>query len=534
MPDEDDKREVSDRVWRAAAVAILIAGALLRLYDLDLVPLHHDEGVNGGFVKILVREGVYQYDPENYHGPTLFYLSAVIPWVSKLLFGSVSGDRYGLTTFTIRFVPAAFGIATIGLILLLRKRMGTIAVLTAAATLAVSPGAVYLSRYFIHESLLVFFTLAAVIVALKFYETASSAYLLLLATLAGLTFATKETAIISAGVLVTALAITLALTRFRESRERAEPAQSESEKTASPRSIVVRSGGAAGVAIVAVAGLSVFVAVNILLYSSFLTNYPEGVYDAVKTFAFWSRTGTRVQTQPWSTYLIWMWRKETVIFLLGSAGIALALWRRSNRFAVFTTLWALGLIAVYSIVPYKTPWLMLNFVLPLALSSGYLLQELYTCANNTARKLMPLAIAFVAIGFSTYQTISLNFFRYDDPSYVYVYVHTYREFLPLVDQIERLSKQAGTGEQTEIVVTASQYWPLPWYLRNYSSVKYYGRVVQSAAPIVVGSIDQQPYLQSFLGPGYIPVKSNSNLLGTFPLRPRIELILFVRRDIAVR
>jgi uncharacterized protein (TIGR03663 family) len=530
MPDEDEKREVSDRVWRAAAVVILIVSVVLRLYDLDLVPLHHDEGVNGGFVKLLVREGVYQYDPENYHGPTLFYLSAVIPWISKLLFGSGAGDRYGLTTFNIRFVTSAFGIATVGLILLLRRRMGSVAVLTAAAAFAVSPGAVYLSRYFIHESLLVFFTLAAVIVALKFYETAKPGFLLLLAALAGLTFATKETAIITAGVLLIAWAITFGI--FRRPRKTDGGLENDFEKTGSASSMIVRGGGPSGVAILAIAGLSVFVAINILLYSSFFANYPKGVYDAVNTFAFWSKTGTRVQTHPWSTYLIWMWRKETVVLLLGSAGIALALWRRRERFAVFTALWALGLIAAYSIIPYKTPWLMLNFLLPLALSSGYLLQELYTGASNTARKLIPLTIACAALGLSTYQTISLNFFHYDDHSYVYVYVHTVREFLPLVDQIERISQQAGTGEQTEIVVTAPQYWPLPWYLRNYSGAKYYGRMVQSEAPIVVASIDQLPFLQSFLGQGYVLVKSNSNPLGTFPLRPRNELVLFVRRDIA--
>ena len=297
MPDEDKKREVSDRVWRAAAVAILIAGALLRLYDLDLVPLHHDEGVNGGFVKILVREGVYEYDPENYHGPTLFYLSAVIPWVSKLLFGSVAGDRYGLTTFNIRLVTAIFGIATVGLILLLRRRLGTITVLTAATALAVSPGAVYLSRYFIHESLLVFFTLAAVIAAMKFYETAKPGYVLLLATLAGLTFATKETAIITAGVLLIAWAITF-VTRFRESRKTEDPEVSESEKTGSPRSIIVRGGGPSGTAILAIAGLSVFVAVNIVLYSSFFTNYPKGVYDAVIHLCLLEQNGNAGSSAP--------------------------------------------------------------------------------------------------------------------------------------------------------------------------------------------------------------------------------------------
>jgi len=43
------------------------------------VPLHHDEGVNGNFLVRLVREGAYNYDPANYHGPTLYYFAAVMP-----------------------------------------------------------------------------------------------------------------------------------------------------------------------------------------------------------------------------------------------------------------------------------------------------------------------------------------------------------------------------------------------------------------------------------------------------------------------
>ncbi len=86
-------------------IAIFLIAAVLRLYDLNLVPLHHDEGVNGNFLVRLVREGAYTYDPANYHGPTLYYFSAIIPWITKLLFGNSARDNYGLTTFTIRLVP---------------------------------------------------------------------------------------------------------------------------------------------------------------------------------------------------------------------------------------------------------------------------------------------------------------------------------------------------------------------------------------------------------------------------------------------
>lgn len=180
-----------ERYWRIGVIAIFLIAAVLRLYDLNLVPLHHDEGVNGNFLVRLVREGVYQYDPQNYHGPTLYYFSAFIPWVTKLFFGNSARDTYGLTTFTIRLIPALFGLATIGLVFLLRRRLGTVATLTAALMLAVSPGAVYLSRYFIHETLFVFFTLGIVVAGVWLYDKRNPSFLIPAAASAALLFATK-------------------------------------------------------------------------------------------------------------------------------------------------------------------------------------------------------------------------------------------------------------------------------------------------------------------------------------------------------
>ena len=192
--------EISERAWRLSALAILLVGAFLRLVNLSLVPLHHDEGVNGNFLVTLVRERTYFYDPQNYHGPTLYYFSAIIPWIVRFFGGKAAGDRYGLTTFNIRLVTVAFGIATIWLALLLRKRIGEIGALSAAALIAISPGAVYLSRYFIHESLFVFFTFGIVVAALKYYDTGRSLYLILASISTALMVATKETWIMNGPV----------------------------------------------------------------------------------------------------------------------------------------------------------------------------------------------------------------------------------------------------------------------------------------------------------------------------------------------
>ncbi len=524
--------KVNQVVWRTGAAAILIASALLRLYDLNLVPLHHDEGVNGIFLVHLVNEGFYQYDPQNYHGPTLYYFAALIPWISKLLFGTTFEATYGLTTFTIRFVTASFGVATIGLVLTLRRHLGTIAALSGAVLLTISPGTVYLSRYFIHEPLLVFFTLAVVVTALRFRESGRPSCLLLTAAFAAILFATKETAIIAAGVLLIALASTSVLARWRETSEDPATNKGGSRPTMRERlrSSTERLGGLSALTILSIAALSLFLTIAIFFYSSFFTNYPKGLYDALKTFEFWTKTGTRIHVNPWWTYFAWMLKDEAPLMLLGTAGVVLAIWRGSNRFAVFTALWTIGTFATYSLIPYKTPWLMLNFHLPLAIIGGYAFEEIYQQARARKQPLAPLLIGVLMFGVSSYQMLMLNFVNYDDDQEVYVYVHTRRDIFPLLAEIDSIAKRAGTGTQSPITITSLDYWPLPWYLRHYPFVQY-GKTNLFNETMVIGPANQQLPLLASLGSRYQQIRSGLNPAGTYTLRPGVELVLFMRSDL---
>ncbi len=74
QPTTDNRQPVTDTLWLVACSIITAIAAFLRFYNLELKPMHHDEGVNGFFLTTLVREGVYKYDPQNYHGPTLYYI----------------------------------------------------------------------------------------------------------------------------------------------------------------------------------------------------------------------------------------------------------------------------------------------------------------------------------------------------------------------------------------------------------------------------------------------------------------------------
>lgn len=523
--------DISESSWKIGVLGILALGTFLRIYNLNLVPLHHDEGVNGNFLVKLVRDGIYQYDPANYHGPTLYYFSAFVPWLLKLFFGTAARETYGLNTIAIRLVPALFGVATIGLIFFLRKHIGSVATLSAALLLAVSPGAVYLSRYFIHETLFVFFTLGIVIAMLRCYSERNPFYLLFAAASAALLFATKETAIISVVVLLIALAMTLLYARLF-SRAPAPPKSKRKQKTTSGGGfgeVIEELGGPLNSSIWVLLALLIFAGLNIVFYSSFFTNYPKGVYDALRTFDFWSKTGKESHVHPITTYVKWLFQQESPLLLLGSLGALVAVVRPKRPVALFCGLWAFGLIAAYSLVPYKTPWLALSFLPPLAITAGYAIQAVYEGDRRQLR--LPAVLLFGALCVSTYQTIDLNFVNYDNDNtyYVYVYAHTKRDTNALVEQIDKIARETNGGT-TGITIMSPDYWPLPWYLRNYSRVGYYGRLTQATEPIVIASEAQRSDVEASLGSQYELVSSGSPT-GSFALRPGVDLLLYVKRGL---
>jgi len=524
--------DLPENVWRIGVIAIFLIAAVLRLYNLNLVPLHHDEGVNGNFLVRLVREGAYNYDPANYHGPTLYYFSAIIPWITKLFFGNAARDDYGLTTFTIRLVPVVFGLATIGLIFLLRRRLGSIAALAGGLMLAVSPGAVYLSRYFIHETLFVFFTLGIVVAAVRFYDERNPAYLVPGAASAALLFATKETAMISAGVLLIAIVLTWAYMWLLRAAG-ISPTPKRNREANSLSAIIDEMGGAPRLYTNLGLALIVFVALYVLFYTSFFTN-TKGFSDSLQTFAIWAKTGSEAHKHPPATYFVWLLSQESPLLFIGALGAAITVLRAKNSFALFCALWSFGLIAAYSLIAYKTPWLMLNFIVPLAMTAGYAIQAIYEVVRDlTGTALvswsLPGMLLVAALGVAGYQTIDLNFINYDNDKeyYVYVYAHSTRSLLALVNEVDRIAKE-NSGNSTGITIVSPDYWPLPWYFRNYTRVGYYGRFAATSEPLIIANANEKDEVETNYGQYYQQVNGPSPG-GTFQLRPGVDLILYQRR-----
>ncbi|MBN96281.1 MAG: hypothetical protein CL928_19765 [Deltaproteobacteria bacterium] len=133
--------------------------------------------------------------------------------------------------------------------------------------------------------------------------------------------------------------------------------------------------------------------------------------------------------------------------------------------------WALSSLAVYSLVPYKTPWCVLNVELPLFLLSGWLAyQASLVCRDpgvllsvRSLALLLCVAVVLMALP-QARQSRSVNVDGYDDPRHSYVFVQTkrgYYEFLQDLFGVGDASQFVGTGGP--VVINVDPKNPTRWY-----------------------------------------------------------------------
>jgi uncharacterized protein (TIGR03663 family) len=561
----------------SSALVVAVA-AFIRFFWLTLKPLHHDEGVNGFFLTNLFKDGVYKYDPANYHGPTLYYIAL----------GFV--EAFGLNTISIRSSVAIFGVLTVILVLCLRRYIGDKGSFYAGLFIALSPGMVFISRYFIHETFFVFLSLgiaysmacfitrakagpfaivwAALILLVCFLpstltlgeklggssETAVLAlrvfffviecvlvyfvlklligwndgrptYFLLASASTALLFATKETAFITIGTMLIAAGCVSVWMRLYK-RGGGDHADAIDDDELSWPNFASAVGRGNDRVLLIIAAVAVFLYLVVLFFSSFFT-YHEGLKGAIDAYTIWTKTGSKDHTQNgfWA-YVNWGMKLEAPIMILSLIGTLVALFKGRDRFAMFTGLWAWGLFAAYTLIPYKTPWLALSFLLPMGISAGYAIGQ------GMASKIQELRYATVAVGIAAaavlaYQSYELNFVRYDDDQEPYVYAHTRRGFHELIGQIDYYADKSGKGKDAVIDIVSPDYWPMVWYLRDYGHANFYGHMLDSSnADMIVAKKDEQDadVIRKF--------SARYAWAGTWPLRPGVDLMLLVRKDLA--
>lgn len=660
--------------WLSIAVfaAALAVGAWLRLRQLDLKPLHSDEGVNGWFLMRLYNGLTdvghwrvnYSYDPTNYHGPFL-YFAGLLPFFVL-----------GPSNTTLRLLMALAGTGCIAMLWAARRHLGWAGLAMAAWLLAISPPLVYFSRTAIHEIYVAFFALSSVICFVRCYQgswkpgaEAFRANWLLFGVVSGaLLFTNKETSVITFASFAGAAAVAWFFSRTSPEEAPVVPKpKKKKDREDAPEGpgslpLVLRIAGAvvialgpgailwkfvkqkrpwslladeqqawiaigagfgvvcalawlagtrserfylgprlrrlAGVARFALGGVLFLlsgpafllrwlaervpflawarpraqrmaegaeerlpadfdslsdyalayawgIALVVILFTSFFNNL-RGAWDMFATYGTWVNRGHEGagHEKAFGYWIELLWEFDTPILLMGMLGTAVALFRR-DRFGLFVASWAWSQWLVYSVISYKTPWLNLNFTIPLALTGALALREieilLASAAFDGKRWIacgllvaaVPAAVvtwpvpagpvlspkdpnaraSWWALGWDT------NFVHYDDDRYSIIYVQTVREFEGLVERVDTLLDKHG--EKLGVWVTSGDYWPMPFYLREWDkTVGYYqGKIPTGDTPsVVVTASTQEAEMRERIA-GYRRVP--------FMLRPGVALSLFV-------
>jgi uncharacterized protein (TIGR03663 family) len=295
----------------------------------------------------------------------------------------------------------------------------------------------------------------------------------------------------------------------------------------------------------ALTAIMIFVFINIFFYSSFFRNW-HGVPDAVKSVFLWTgRSGGEHVKVFW--YYIGILFKLELPLVIGSllAGIFIA--RRGTRFWLFVAAWTLGITLAYSIIGYKTPWLTLSSLIPMALLSGQAAQRVYGATRLISLRLLWAAALVTVLILNVRLAWAVNFDKYDDNDnrsgygadfgrrhnlkpyidglYGYVYAQTDRDIFQLAQAIKSETDKLPAPYDTPIYVSSPEYWPLPWYLRDYKKVDYSGRMPadgpsQISQPIVIANANQQLLFAGVPGWRALPQ--------SFTLRPGVELVIYVR------
>lgn len=432
----------------AAFVAVAMMGVAVRLPQLGARPMHTDEAINAYMVGQLLAGEPFLYDPQDRHGPALAALA--FPLV-KLEGAKTFSD---LTESELRLAPVLAGAITILLFGAAAEMFGFTPSLLAALLFAFGPLPVYYDRYFIHESLFCAATFGLILAGWRASRSNFLGYGALAGACAAVMLAAKETAILH--FFSMAAACTL-VSLFK--------AGGKSFR----QSIGWGQLGTAAGTLVAITGiLFTWFGRNVKALPALLLAVPD----------FVARAGGQGHQKPFWYFgqlLIGGWSGGLLV-ALACLGLFMALRRRDQAPWQWLAYYGLFITLIYSLIPYKTPWLALNLWLPLALFVALALDALgrWAASKLHGRVVIPVicifgAAASIAIAHDTRQRV---FLHPADEANPYAYAHTTEDILQLPDEIADLARRDGIATP-RIAVIAADAWPLPWYLRHYKLTGYW-------------------------------------------------------------
>ena len=207
-------------------------------------------------------------------------------------------------------------------------------------------------------------------------------------------------------------------------------------------------------------------------------HHPQGIVDALKTYYMYETSpghdkgyGYFLHLLVWPKAAVGIWWTEGIILILALAACIIAMRKDPRSLAVrFIAISFLAHVLIYSLISYKTPWLML---LPWA--HACLLAGAAFSGFFVIQPLARITIGLLCLGglfYQTTQSLAASGRFSSDARNPYAYVPTTKDPEKIKAWLEQLA-ELDNVELSPVAVCGKDYWPLPWYLRKVETVGYW-------------------------------------------------------------
>jgi len=178
---------------------------------------------------------------------------------------------------------------------------------------------------------------------------------------------------------------------------------------------------------------------------------------------------------------------------------------------------------VYSLIPYKNPWLACLPWAQLCLLAGFSLAGF--SKQSKLIKAWIAVIAAIAIVTQTVQSCHAIGRLASDDRNPFAYVPTRRDINDLEPWLKKLQAIAPGQSIEPIAVIGTGYWPLPWVLRSFENCGYWQSPPPNLAsmPIVFSMPQQTAEVAKLLKTTHQPLPRG--------LRAGVPMMLFVKREL---
>jgi predicted membrane-bound mannosyltransferase len=216
---------------------------------------------------------------------------------------------------------------------------------------------------------------------------------------------------------------------------------------------------------------------------------PKDLYEFFHSYVFYLDLGS-VKTghaKPWTYFWGLLFRYEWLVSLTAIGGAIVAIVQR-KKMDLFFLGWAVAILAAYSVISYKTPWIILNITVPLTFLGGCFIHFLMENIKKKDLKILVLMTFTLMATVTLFKSWALSHSIHNDIDNKYFYVHTQ----PSTHVLEkRLKTLLDANPDESLAIVSPEHWPFPFLLKDYDRVGYWGRIPDKLDSKIILAQDKQ-------------------------------------------